>query len=41
LILAFTTSKCEIFNPRILDFGMAKIFGRDEVEAKTRKVVGI
>ncbi|XP_076951268.1 G-type lectin S-receptor-like serine/threonine-protein kinase At1g11410 [Bidens hawaiensis] len=28
------------FNPKISDFGLAKIFGGDNEEAKTRKVVG-
>lgn len=27
-------------NPKISDFGMAKIFGKDQIEANTNRVVG-
>ena len=27
-------------NPKISDFGIARIFGRDQVEAKTKRVIG-
>lgn len=27
-------------NPRISDFGLAKIFGADQMEGKTRRVIG-
>jgi serine/threonine protein kinase len=27
-------------NPKISDFGLARLFGGDQIEAKTRKLVG-
>jgi serine/threonine protein kinase len=27
-------------NPKISDFGLARIFGGEQIEAKTRKMVG-
>ena len=30
----------EKMNPKISDFGMAKLFRKDEVEAKTERIVG-
>ena len=30
----------ENLNPKISDFGLARIFGGDEMEAKTKRVIG-